>query len=229
MQIFICIIIVKGVKSGRRISAIRLILTTHSSMASTSELIREFLAAKGPATAGQISLRLGKTSADIRHHLDQLVAAGWIEQSGLQSAPGAGRPASLYAPGPLMRAPGLAPLCEALLATLLALRPEDELGLLRQVAASLAGPLPANQNLSNRLTYAIRRLNQLGYLANWEARPGGARIRLKLLPFHELRAAYPRQIEQLDQFVIETLVGQAILRDAGFRSAGPVYSLKQML
>jgi hypothetical protein len=52
---------------------------------------------------------------------------------------------------------------------------------------------------------------------------------LKLLPFHELRAAHPRQIEQLDQFVIETLVGQAVLREAGLHSVGPVYSLKQML
>jgi predicted ArsR family transcriptional regulator len=135
--------------------------------------------------------------------------------------PARGRPARRF------RLPEQAscPAHEHLLAALLAefydsLPPPEQQACFRRLAASMAagpaaGPDPAPllpaAGLSQRLGFAVQRLNQLGYQARWEAHASGPRLILEQRPFATLESSLP-QLAKLETFLLEQLLGTPLSR-----------------
>ena len=153
-------------------------------------------------------------------------------RAGAQPLPGRnrGRPARLYSLPEQAPEPGLAPLVAALLAETYDSLPEPgQEAFLRRLAARLAGPSPQPGGLSQRLVFAVQRLNQLGYRARWEARSTGPRLILDSRPFAALQPPHPA-IDRLEIYLLECLIGEAARRlasDGDARTGFSIYQVKK--
>lgn len=156
------------------------------------------------ATAAQLSRRLQVGAADVRFHLQQLVAEGMIEEAGKQRTGEPGRPRRLYRLAPPARQSNLAGLAGILLQVM-----TEELGIssLATVAERLAISSPEEKlPPGKRLFQAVQRLNDLHYLARWEAHAESPRIVLGNCPYAAIIDDYPI-LCQLDSQLIEHLTG----------------------
>ncbi len=88
-------------------------------MDTTRQRILDQISSKRSLSAGELSLALGTTAANIRHHLGILVAEGAIEVVDQRSGAGRGRPTCLYALTRQTRAHNLDELAGVLLHELL--------------------------------------------------------------------------------------------------------------
>jgi predicted ArsR family transcriptional regulator len=181
-------------------------------MKPTRQRLLDYLASHPPATAAVLARALQVTPADVRHHLAILRREGWVIAAGNPPPGGRGRPALRYTLASQPGSSGLADLVAALLAEVL-----EDLALpvqeaaLRRLAARLAGPPVPAAGLSQRLVFAVQRLDQLGYHARWEARAAGPRLILEGRPFASLETTHP-ELARLEAYLIETLLGVPMSR-----------------
>ncbi|HEX2980747.1 MAG TPA: winged helix-turn-helix transcriptional regulator [Anaerolineaceae bacterium] len=173
----------------------------------TPEQICEYLRSHPSASAIELSRVLGLTVPNIRHHLEQLIQDGKVENIGKRSGKGRGRPTEYYALSLATRENNLAALSSALMATLIGDLPQTEVELrLRQVAQNLAGVTEVKQgSISVRLNRAVKRLSEMHYQSRWEAHAEGPKFFIERCPYQSLSDAHP-EICQIDRFILEALI-----------------------
>lgn len=161
-------------------------------------------------TSAELARILELTPSDIRHHLADLLAEGWVVHTNDQPAKGRGRPAHRYQLGSRAKSEAISLLLQAVLNTTLLALPEDEqAAALRKVAQTLAGVTPHSPSLSISLTRTVNRLNELGYRARWEARAGAPRIFLDYSPYETLTKQIPL-LQSFDAILLENLLQRSV-------------------
>lgn len=175
--------------------------------------ILEYLDSHDTACAADIARLLGCSAANARHHLSGLLADGVITHAASPPAahPGRplrpGRPVQRYTLTRHAARHNLDALAAAALDTLLARTPpEHQPFLLRELAETLAGPLLTRRSLTLRLSFAIQRLNEMGYRARWEAHAAGPRLILGHCPYADILPQQPL-LCALDAALLSTLLG----------------------
>ena len=168
--------------------------------------ILDYLQRNRSATALEISLCLGMTRANARHHLLILEDTGQVEVLGCRRE-GRGRPAILYVLSRHLRGDSLDRLSGLLLEQLLEGKSEvEKLDALRLLAGRLASP--ANGSLPERLITTVGSLSRQHYEARWEAGPDGARLILGNCPYAAILSAHP-ELCSLDGFLLYSSLGLA--------------------
>ena len=180
-------------------------------MQKTRQRILDTLEQQHSASAHDLASAFGMTTANLRHHLAILETEGEIEVVAERPTGGRGRPEQVYALSQTAQEDNLAGLASSLLAVLtesqIAKRPETRL---RHAAKWLAGEAGESGGpASARLVSATRRLNQLGYRAGWEARPGGPQIVLGHCPYAAIIEDHP-ELCQIDAELLADLLGQPV-------------------
>jgi predicted ArsR family transcriptional regulator len=178
-------------------------------MQATRRRIFAYLEANHLATVPELSRAIGKTPANMRHHLNHLIETGHVEIVGQQEAGSRGRPTLIYALTTQALGGQVDRLAGALLEEQLAGKSGQQIAhQLRRIAMRFAGPeLDQGGNLTQRLYQTVRRLRSLGYDARWEAHAAGPRIVLDHCPFTALIDQHP-EVCQLDGQVLSLLLGQ---------------------
>lgn len=190
--------------------------------ADTRERILAYLEENRVATAQVLSRTWRLTRANIRYHLNELLADGVIELVPRDPNLPArrGRPDLLYRLAPGRVPDNLLALSSALLdAVLCSLPVEDRETALQGLAARLAGSFVSVANLPQRLNQVSAYLSQHGYLARWEAHARGPRILLRSCPYAALLPTHP-ELCTLDRFLLERLVQLPLKQTAQINLAG---------
>jgi predicted ArsR family transcriptional regulator len=175
----------------------------------------DYLRKQQTASVRELSVALGMTGANIRHHLADLEANGLIEFISLRREE-RGRPINIYGLSRQMLGDGLADLNEAILHVWLKNAPEAVLeDGLKSVALHLGGKnLPVNGiMLTLRLARLIDRLNDLHYQARWEAGVTGPTIILGHCPYAVIIRSNP-ELCRMDEFFLEQWVGSPVEQTA---------------
>jgi predicted ArsR family transcriptional regulator len=200
-------------------------------MKTSRQRVLEFVLSHRVVSAAELSRALQMTPANARHHLSLLAEQGLVEVVGVRPGQGKGRPAQLYSLSQRVKGNNLDRLACVLLDMVLEGLPADERPVvLRNLAERLevasrpyerARPEGQNSieapksrpNLTQRLTTAVQRLNELNYQARWEAHAQAPRLVLGHCPYAAILAAHP-EICQLDAALLESLVGAPVEQTA---------------
>lgn len=174
-------------------------------MQNSKEQILQILEREKRATARQISRELYMTPANVRHHLNALLAAGLVEVVGRASEGGRGQPARIFTLAPKAQRNNLPQLASALLHAIQSHPAAQEI--LAGSIPHLAGAAAEEGHWLQRLNAAIQRLDEQGYQARWEASPSGPRVILGHCPYLMLLDEHP-VLCQLDRLVLEHLTGE---------------------
>lgn len=186
--------------------------------ATTRERILEVIAQSKAASVIELSRQLHTTVANVRYHLQPLLAEQIIEAiPPAADRPLRGRPATRFRLSAQSRPADLACLSADLLAILLDRENQDaalaRIAHQRCTAASIQGsPI-------QRLNLAVDFLNQHAYQARWEARRAGPHIRLSNCPFAPILAGFP-QLCQIDRLMLAKLLGARAELIDGYRPEG---------
>lgn len=179
--------------------------------ATTRDRILETIAQMRLASVVELSRQLHTTVANIRYHLDSLLAEQLIEAVPPAAyRPRRGRPARRYRLSVKSRPADLAGLASDLLSLLVTAdqTAEERRQSLTQIAekrckmASITGA-PVLQ-----LNQTVDFLNQHGYQARWEAHRSGPEIRLENCPFAAILPTHP-ELCQVDCRMLEELLQAA--------------------
>lgn len=181
-------------------------------MVTTRSKILAFLAKRGQASALELSQALKLTPANIRHHLRVLQNEGVIVPIHVDRTSGRGRPASFYALSDRQKAHNLDRLCAAFLQQVRAAKSSDEKNtLLRSIAQQLITDRATSPklNLTQRLIFTTKVLNEMSYEASWEAHREAPTIKFAHCPYASLVDSFP-ELCQMDVFLLEALMGYPI-------------------
>jgi predicted ArsR family transcriptional regulator len=185
----------------------------------TRSRILDYFRKQQVASARELSLALGMTAANIRHHLSVLESNGLIEVV-RQQREGRGRPVDIYGLSRRELGDGLGELAGAMFDVWVRNATEEaRTNGLRSMARQLAGDnLPdRSANIQRRLALAVDRLNQLHYQARWEASVAGPRVVLGYCPFSAIIASYP-ELCTMDAFLLGAQLGQPVTQTAKLQS-----------
>jgi predicted ArsR family transcriptional regulator len=175
--------------------------------------ILEHLRKNQTTSVRELSLLLGTSGANIRHHLGMLESNDLIEVIG-QRNEGPGRPQYVYGLSRRMLGDGLDSLTAALLNTWMEeMEDRDRMAALRSVAAYLAGLVEIDLPMTKRLVKTVERMNELHYLARWEASALGPRLTLGHCPYAAIIDSHP-QLCQMDAFLMEIRLGSPVEQTA---------------
>lgn len=187
--------------------------------ATTRERILEIIAQSKTASVVELSRQLHTTVANVRYHLEPLLAAQIIE-----AVPPAGdrvqrgRPARRFRLSVEARPADLTQLSSDLLSILLDTNQDEG-----QRAAAMAR-IAHQRCLSaciqgaptQRLNQAVEFLNRHAYQARWEARRAGPQIRMGNCPFASLLSARP-ELCQIDRAMLTELLDARVEIVESFR------------
>ncbi len=189
----------------------------------TRERILAYLEENRTATVVALSHAWGLTRADIRYHMNQLIAEGLVERAtavrttatGTAKSPPRGRPTVAYRLTARSTPDNFARLSHALLELMLDSVDESEReDMLRKIATKLADGVPPSARITSaRFNQAVEMLNQQSYRARWEASPAGPRFLLRACPYAALLDHHPA-LCQMDQHLLETLTGLPLRQSA---------------
>jgi len=176
------------------------------SVTTSRQRVLAYLQKQKTATAAEISRALGMTAANARHHLAILEKSGVVAAFSEGKEKRRGRPAQRYTLARFARGEGVIPLASHLLEEYIGSVPPDKReARLRRLARRFAGA-PAKGGIMQRLLETVRRLNQLGYDARWEAHAEGPRILLRQCPYAAILPEHP-EICEMDAALLEYLLG----------------------
>ncbi len=182
-------------------------------MSTARQKVFNYIQKRRSVSAQEIARDLGMTQANARHHLSLLMKDGRIEVVEKRGA-GAkgGRPIKIYGISRNLLGDGLPALTHHLLEEMLGhINAEEKLGALKRLGQRLAGldksVPPASPML--RLTATVKKLNELGYHARWEAHASGPRIILSHCPYAAIIAQHP-ELCKMDAALLEELLGEQV-------------------
>lgn len=200
--------------------------------ATTRERILETISQLRTATVAELSRQLHTTAANIRYHLDFLLAEEIIEPLPPNpDNPQRGRPAMQYRLSQKASPNDLAQLGNDLLTTLLTVNLPTEPGeKLHLLACERIRDVHLNGSATQQLTQAIEFLNHHAYQARWEARRFGPEIRFGNCPFHAILSDHP-EICEIDRQMLELMLDARVrllesMREAGEGMHGCLFSLQ---
>ena len=181
-------------------------------MQPTRQAILAYLREHRLATAKELSGWLDRTPANIRHHLDILSDGGLVKVAHEEPGVGKGRPALVFSLTSHTAEHSLDILAKALLTGLSGQSRQERVARLRCVAAALSGTT-GGEDISGapiqRLHHATRRLNDMNYLARWEAHATGPQIIMSNCPYAGILDDHPELCE-LDGYLVEELTGMQV-------------------
>jgi len=181
----------------------------------TRQRLLEYLSSKQVATPIELSRALQVTPADIRHHLNYLLDEGHVQIIGKRKVPGPGRPAMVYRLSH-KHSNSLLVLLDALLLDISNEKlSDDSENSVRRVADRISGTHQSKGNLTQRLYYAVNRLNELNYHARWEAHPDSPRIILGNCPYSLLIDSHPN-LCLIDKYILEGLLNTTVSHEQKF-------------
>jgi predicted ArsR family transcriptional regulator len=180
----------------------------------TRQRILDQISSKRSLSAGELSLALGTTAANIRHHLGILVAEDAIEIIDQRPGAGRGRPTRLYALTRQARAHNLDKLAGVLLQELLeGLQPAEQMAALARVADRLGQQAEAAGSLTQRLNACVQLLNDMNYQARWEARSSGPRLVFAHCPYAMILPEHP-ELCRMDASLLEGVLEVSVVQTA---------------
>lgn len=166
----------------------------------TRERIIEYLQTQRRCTVPQISDAFHMTRANMRYHLEKLVADGTVEVSRpLVPARVRGRPVQVYQLAVSSRPSNLPQLVDILLNQLTG---EEQL---QQIAAALAADGDIPRHVTQRISRVVQILNLKRYQARWEAHAQAPRIILRNCPYAAVLANHP-ELCRMDAYMLEQLL-----------------------
>jgi len=182
-------------------------------MKTSRQRILEYVQGHYPLTAADLSQALRMTEANARHHLAILQERGLVQPAGQRLPEGKGRPSRLFMPSEKTLGDNLDQLAAALLEMVKDQGSPPNLDpAMRALAERIARPSQgtvafqekSSRSLTQRLTHAVQRLNQLHYRARWEAWRGAPRLILGHCPYAAIIQQHP-ELCQMDSHLLEAL------------------------
>jgi len=165
------------------------------------------------ASVRELSALIGKTGANIRHHLVMLESNNLIEVIGLRKK-GLGRPIQIYGLSQQVLGDGLGTLGGSILDLWLgSMAVERKEESLRKLAERMAGSADLGNPIMKQLVGTVNRLNEIHYQARWEASATGPRIILGHCPYAAIIKEHP-ELCQMDAFLLEKRLDQTIEQTA---------------
>jgi predicted ArsR family transcriptional regulator len=175
--------------------------------------ILEYIRKYQTASVKELSAQMGKSGANIRHHLAMLESNDLIEIVGVRIE-GRGRPRQVYGISRRVLGDGLDKLSGMLLDLWQSNLPDEkrETGL-RFLAQRLAGETDLSLPIMKRLVRTVAGLNELRYQAHWEASAVGPRLILGHCPYAAIIADHP-ELCRMDAFLLEARLGSSVEQTA---------------
>ncbi|GAP14563.1 predicted transcriptional regulator [Longilinea arvoryzae] len=179
---------------------------------STRDRILETIAHMRSASVAELSQQMHTTVANIRYHLDSLLADQAIEAippAADRAHPG--RPAKRYRLSAKVKPSDLSELSSDLLSILIdpAQAAEERSAALAKIARMRIGGAITTGAPAQRLNQAVDFLNRHAYQARWEARRGGPEVRLGNCPYAVLLSEHP-ELCQIDRLMLQELLGARV-------------------
>jgi len=200
-------------------------------MSTSRQQLLEYVRSHNSVTSSEISQALHMTQANVRYHLRILVESGLVESIYRQFPEGKGRPARFFQPSKKSLGDNLDLLSNLLLKeTYHELPPEEKEVFLKRLAENLAShslsesnfkSIPSNKSsvlsgtrisentsklsLTKRLYLTINQLNQLHYIARWEAHKEGPLLIFEHCPYFSISSEHP-ELCQMDKYLLEFLI-----------------------
>ncbi len=173
----------------------------------TQDEIKKYLQTHPYSCADELSAVLGKTRANIQHHLKILERNKSLARVSISPAvPGRGRPRVYFSLAPLTRANNFVPLLEALLKIIvLEAEGEHKNQLLEKVSQQILRPEEGVSSLTHRLTRTVKELSKIGYQARWEAHADGPQVLFRNCPYHPLPDKFPEMCRMDALLLIQNL------------------------
>jgi predicted ArsR family transcriptional regulator len=170
----------------------------------------EYIRLKKVVSAAELARVLKITAADARYHLASLEDEGVVVVVDTR-VQGRGRPTQWYRLTREINRHRLDALTSAVLNVWLGGATEAERdGTLNKIAAYLtAGCNQPGGALTQRLAYTIHHLNEMNYLARWEAHIEAPRILITHCPYALIVTGHP-EICRMDAYLIKNLLGQPV-------------------
>ena len=194
MQICICIIGI--ISSMKPTSRLRILNHIHKHQA---------------ASVKEISSAMGMTGANVRHHLASLELDDLVAVVSLRKE-GPGRPTQIYGLSRRMMGDGMSNLAGKILDTWQGGKnKESREADLKSLANALGGETGVNMPIMMRLTKAISVLNELHYMAGWEARATGPSIILGHCPYAAIIGDHP-ELCRMDAMLIQNKLGATVMQ-----------------
>jgi predicted ArsR family transcriptional regulator len=159
----------------------------------TQKKIMDFLRQRHAATTLELSRALGKTRADIYHHLVDLEMSNLVEVINKNNQ-GRGRPRYVYAISSSQMHDGMDKLTIALLDGLFRSPRRDKIETNIRALAERMRLYPGYKregSMRKRLDELVNFLNERNYQARWEASAIGARIILERCPYATIIDKHP--------------------------------------
>lgn len=186
-----------------------------TSMKPTTRLhILDHIRKNQSASVKELSLLMGLTGANIRHHLAVLESYELIEVIG-QRQEGRGRPNQVFGLSRRVMGDGLGNLAGIILDVWLeecVTEVELDMGIIL-VAKKLAGYVDVNTPVMRRLVQTIEKLNELRYQARWEASAAGPRLILGHCPYAAIIDDHP-ELCRMDAILLSRRLGSSIEQTA---------------
>jgi predicted ArsR family transcriptional regulator len=176
----------------------------------TRQRLIEYMQAKRVVSTAELARVLKLTAADIRHHLASLEDEGVVQVVDSR-VHGRGRPAHLYGLSIVLNRHNLDGLANAVLGEWLeSLTEEKRDEAFDNIASQLLEgyPLPYG-NLTQRLTRAVRQLNDMNYQARWEAHITAPRVLVTHCPYASVVAKHPETC-RIDELLLGRILGQPV-------------------
>ena len=156
-------------------------------MKNTHDLILDYLQSSQVASASELSQALHLTRADIRYHLNLLLAQQLIEKAAVRSPTKKGRPTQLFRLALKSQLNNFANLAEALLSSTACSKDE----ILEHLVDYFVASIPAAKQRTAQLSRLIAYLNERGYQSHWEATINGPRITFRNCPYAATLPKHP--------------------------------------
>jgi len=185
----------------------------------TRKRILDYLHRHKTATTAELSNSLGMTRANIQHHIQILRHEGTIES--ISSPPSAnmktarGRPTLFHSLSFNAFPDNLPHLSKTLIGEYLKTTPGKDSRSFKPLIESMF-PMESHHfssSLTQRLSYAVYRLNQHSYNARWEAHHQGPQISISVCPYSRILLDCP-ELCLLDASIIEHLISNPVKQTA---------------
>lgn len=176
---------------------------------STRKRVLDYLVEHRRASAPELSRALSMTRANMRYHLEKLLADGAIEPEPpkADAIKERGRPIQVFRLSMTTRPNNLVQLANILLDQAFAgnLSESHKGPLLSKLARCLAGDEELSPRLTQRLNRAVQLLNQKRYQARWEARAAAPHVTFRNCPYAAILPDHP-ELCQMDALLLEYLL-----------------------
>ena len=171
----------------------------------------EFMQVKKSVSAFELARAFTITAANARHHLAELEEDGVIRivETRVQ---GRGRPTQFYGLTSVLDRNNLTSLANAVWCEWIDGLPTEkkEIALKNITDRLLNNKMVPGGNLTQRITRAVRELNEMNYQVRWEAHITSPRILFTHCPYASMKKQHP-ELCQLDGMLLEKLLGFPVI------------------